>query len=173
MASRPQRPDDPVVDARDKPELADLASLFPDLLMAAMAAHHLSDPAIQGGEHIFLRRACWEAALVAYGRCFHQGRGPSRRSRRTLEDLVETLPADLQLVHSRLLTLRNKEIGHSVAGSSSQVVSLYRIVERNEIGVAVASTLYDRHLLENLQRITQTLRGLVGARIDALRLHDS
>lgn len=75
MASRSQRPGDMVVAARDEPELADYASLFPDLLMADMAAHHLSNSAIQGHGHLFLRRACWEAALIAYGRCFQQAGG--------------------------------------------------------------------------------------------------
>lgn len=97
------------------------------------------------------------------------GRGPSRRPRRTLDDLIETLPADLQVAHGRLLTLRNKEIGHSVAGFGGQVVNLYRIAEHNEIGVNIESTLYDRELLDSLQRITLILRGGVGARIDALR----
>jgi hypothetical protein len=41
-------------------ELGDLGSLFGDLLVAQMAAHHISDPTFATPEYLYLRRACWE-----------------------------------------------------------------------------------------------------------------
>jgi hypothetical protein len=62
------------VDLSVSSELAYLGSIFGDLLVAGMAAHHVKDPNIQGPEHLFLRRACWEAATIAYGRTFMKGK---------------------------------------------------------------------------------------------------
>jgi hypothetical protein len=40
-----------------------------------MAAHHVKDPAIQGPGHLYLRRTCYEGAIISYARCFRPSQG--------------------------------------------------------------------------------------------------
>src|SRR5687768_6111515 len=101
-------------------ELADLASLFGDLIIADMADHHIDAPELQGTGFLYLRRACWEGSLIAYGRCFITGQGATGESRTRLNDFLPALPQTLRESHDRLLLLRDKRIGHHVAQQSGQ-----------------------------------------------------
>jgi hypothetical protein len=158
-------------------ELADLASLFGDLLVANMAAHHINAPEIQGRGFLYLRRACWEGAIIAYGRCFGSGRGFGGRSCRRLDDFLVHLPEGLQASHDAILARRNQRIGHNVAPQSGQDVEIFAGIDRPEPGtvglnnlfVHVETELYDTDLLKELQEITLILREKVGGRIDELR----
>lgn len=160
------------------PELADLWSIFGDLLVASMAAHHVHDPRIQDTGLTYLRRACWEAAIISYARCFQQGQSVVKgRTRTTLEPFLDALPAALRKCHDQILALRDKRIGHHVALQSGQEVSIYLggdaaqggDIQMTDVFVHVETELYDVELLRDLERLTQLLRGRVGTRVDELR----
>jgi hypothetical protein len=165
------------IDLTAEPTLADLASLFGDLLVADMASHHINEPAIQAAGHLYLRRACWEGAIIAYGRCFGGGQGATRQTRLKLDEFLVHLDTDQLATHKRILHLRDKRIGHHVAQDSGQAVDFYVGVERpsatvlhlNNLFVHVETDLYDLDLLTRLQDITTILRAKVGERIDELR----
>lgn len=126
---------------------------------------------------MFLRRACWEAAIIAYGRCFIDGQGAVGRKRTTVHSFVGGLSPALRAAHDQVLALRDKRIGHHVASESGQAIALSLDVGKVEPGVlllngvyvSVESELYDSPLLGQLEELTQSLRERVGARIDALR----
>lgn len=160
------------------PELADLWSIHGDLLIVLMSAHHLEEPAIQGPEFLYLRRACWETAIIAYGRCFQSGQSAlTGGTRKTLRDMVAQLPLDLGGCHDQVLALRNKRIGHHVAVESGQAVSIYLggsekgkgHVDLTDVYVHVETELYDPTLLRDLERLAQHLLKEVGATVLAAR----
>ena len=165
------------IDAAAAPELVDLTSLFGDLLLASMSAGQACDASMNQSA-VFLRRACWEAAIVAYGRCFNDGQGAPGRRRATLHQFVERLSPELQAVHDQVLALRDKRIGHHVAEDSGQQITLGLDVEADDPGVLtinnvhvdVRSELYDTPLLAQIETLTSTMRGDVGDRIEELRL---
>jgi hypothetical protein len=159
------------------PELANLASIFGDLLISTMSAAQAKDPAIAGPGFIYVRRACWEAAITSYSRCFEQGQGVDRKTRTRLDDFVKNLTPDLRDCHDRVRLLRGRRIGHHVARESGQEVSFYFGGERpspselqiTNFFVRVDTELYDTDLLDRLEELTTLLRDRVGKRIDELR----
>ena len=163
-------------------ELGDLGSLLGDLLIAQMAAHHMADPVIATGEYLYLRRACWEGAIIAYGRCFASGQGVGGSSRLTLDGYLRHLSDAQRASHADIIRLRNKRIGHLVAEESGQVVTVFvgvnsvatantdgTHVDLGDLYLHVETELYDADLAADLGGITQILRGKVGERIDELR----
>ncbi|MGI9165719.1 MAG: hypothetical protein ACR2G5_04935 [Pyrinomonadaceae bacterium] len=87
-----------------------------------MTASQAKDPAIVRPEFLFVRRACWEAAIAAYSRCFEQGQGVDRQTRTRLDGFVKDLTPELKDCHDRVRLLRGKRIGHYVARESSLIV---------------------------------------------------
>ena len=158
-------------------ELADMATAFGDLLIAGMAAHHFNEPAIQRTEFLFLRRACWEGAVISYARSFKRGQGSAGRSRTSLASLLSYLTPDLLDSHQKLLHLRDKRVGHHVASDGGQTVEMFIDVQTpppsvhiGNIFVTVESELWDEELLADLEEITLILRTHLGVQIDERRL---
>jgi hypothetical protein len=165
------------IDHRAAHELVDLTTLFADLLVAGMSAHHGNDPNFEGAGMAYARRACFEGAVVAYGRCFGSGQSLVGGSRLELHNYLRLLsPAQLK-VHKRLLELRNKRIGHQVAHQSGHTITVFVGLEQasptnlhlNNLFVRLETELYDVELLEAMDSICSILRGAIGARIDQLR----
>jgi hypothetical protein len=165
------------VNLLSSPELANLASIFGDLLISTMSASQAKDPAIAGPGFVYVRRACWEAAITSYSRCFEEGQGVDRKTRTRLDDFVKNLTPELRACHDRVRLLRGRRIGHHVACESGQEVSFFFGAERprpgqlqiTEFFVKVDTELYDTDLLDRLEELTTLLRGGVGKRIDELR----
>jgi len=159
------------------PELANLASIFGDLLISTMSAAQAKDPAIAGPGFIYVRRACWEAAITSYSRCVEQGQGADGKTRTRLDEFVKNLTPGLRECHNRVRLLRGRRIGHHVARESGQEVSFFFGAERlkpselqiTEFFVRVDTELYDADLLDRLEELTTLLRDTVGKRIDELR----
>ena len=122
------------ITADASPELADLTSLFSDLVVASMAAHHLNSPEIQSTGFLYLRRACWEGAIIAYARCFAGGQGAAGGARTSLDTFLEHLSAEQLDAHQQILRVRNKRIGHHVAAQSGQTISGFAGVQRRSPG---------------------------------------
>ena len=124
---------------------------------------------------MYARRACWEAAIASYSRCFEEGQGVDRQTRTRLDDSVTNLPANLRRCHDVLRKHRGKRIGHHVARESGQEVTFS--LNGSQVGselnldfcVKVLTELYDVELLVKLEELTLRLRGEVGKRIDELR----
>jgi hypothetical protein len=165
------------VPLRACPELADLVSIFfGDLLVADMAAFHINDKRIQDKAYIYLRRACWEGAIIAYGRCFGSGRGVNG-ARHRLDSYLDYLSDSQRACHEKLLALRDRRIGHIVTPNDGQTMSCFfaydmeagNVLLERDIRFYIETEMYDRDLLKELQEITTLLRGKVGERIDTLR----
>ncbi len=165
------------VDLLSSPELANLASIFGDLLICTMSASQAKDPVIAGLGYIYVRRACWEAAITSYSRCFEQGQGVDRKTRTRLDDFVKNLTPELRECHERVRLLRGRRIGHHVARESGQDVSFYFGGERlspselhiTNFFVRVDTELYEVELLNRLEELATLLRERVGKSIDELR----
>jgi hypothetical protein len=142
-----------------------------------MSSSQAKDPAIAGPGFIYVRRACWEAAIASYSRCFEQGQGVDRKTRTRLHDFVNNLTPESRDCHDRVRLLRGRRIGHHVARESGQEVSFYFGGERSSSSelqitnffVRVDTELYDADLLDRLEELTTLLRDRVGKRIDELR----
>jgi hypothetical protein len=157
-------------------ELSDLATAFGDLLIAGMAAHHFNEPTIQSAEFLYMRRACWEGAVISYARSFMSGQGSAGRARASLISFLDHVSPELRASHERLIHLRNKRVGHHVASDGGQTVEIFIDVRTpppnvhiGDIFVTVENELWDEKLLADLEEITQILRAHVGGRIDELR----
>jgi hypothetical protein len=95
-----------------------------------------------------VRRACWEAAIAAYSRCFEQGQGVDRQTRTRLDALAENLPPELRECHERIRHYRGKRIGHHVARESGQEIRFYLDVrpEEKELRVTSVAVLVETEL---------------------------
>lgn len=92
----------------DAVRLADLASAWGDLLYVRQVLHSRSEIPV-APVHLFARRALWEAAVVAYGRCWNSG----RRAKLPPELLADLSP-EQRALHSHVLGVRNKHVAHRV-----------------------------------------------------------
>jgi len=88
--------------------LADWASLWADLLHVDMTLHARAE-LTNDAEHLFVRRALWEAAVISYGRRANTGR---RRQR--LTELVEAEGAAAQACHRDVVAWRDRHVAHRV-----------------------------------------------------------
>jgi hypothetical protein len=88
-------------------DLADLASIWADLLLAEMSLHARRE--LKTASEMFVKRALWEQAVIAYGRCFNTGR------RRKLPDRLQAqMAGDSPHVHEEVLRWRNQHVAHRV-----------------------------------------------------------
>jgi hypothetical protein len=142
-----------------------------------MAAHGIQHDSIQGSGHLFIRRACWEGAIVAYGRCFALGRKPGGKKRHTLFSYLKHLSDEQVETHHFVRALRNRRVGHHDQDGSGTTLDMYLTIgslqgthmEISDICVDYRGEFYDVELLARLEDLTQRLRELVGSRIDDLR----
>jgi hypothetical protein len=115
--------------------VADLRSMVDDLEHVV----HLCDLR-DTMEHQLARQACWESAVITYGRCFTSGKshGGKRRGRsQVARDLVEELPELLAAVHRDVLEERDKHVAHRV--NDAEVVKIATML--NESGAPVGMTV--------------------------------
>lgn len=158
-------------------ELIDLASIFNDLVVAGMAASYVSGKDLRAPALVFAREACFEGAVMAYGRCFVSGQGTAGRRPRLLEDFVAELEPELRDAHEYLLHLRDNRIGHHIAGSTGQLGEVYfgvvsvaeNAISLTDVQVAVDSEYADQALMNKLEKLSQALRGRLGSHLDQLR----
>src|ERR1035437_5795097 len=80
-------------------ELIDLTSIFNDLLIAGVAASYATGKDLRAPAFVFAREACFEGAVVAYGRCFVGGQGTTGPRPRLLEGFVADLEPELLEAH--------------------------------------------------------------------------
>lgn len=125
-------------------ELADHASLISDLELVARRCDAMAD---QPDE--WARDALWEAALIAYRRCFKSGapavrvKGISRQHRTKIDDafLRSILtPAEVAR-HREMLALADQHIAHGVTreGESIRVAAVERESDGRVVDVIVAA----------------------------------
>jgi hypothetical protein len=88
-------------------ELAYLASVWADLLLVDMSLHERKKMTSSG--QMFARRALWEQAVVACGRCFKSG-----RRRQYPAELLEGISAERRAIHEEVLRWRDKHVAHRV-----------------------------------------------------------
>lgn len=158
-------------------ELIDLASIFNDLLISGMAASYAAGKDLSAPAHVFAREACFEGAVVAYGRCFIGGQGTAGRRPRLLEGFVAELDPELRAAHEYLLHLRDQRVGHHVAPAAGQIGDVYLgVVSLTETAISldnayvtVDSEYADQALMAKLEELSAALRGRLGSHIDQLR----
>jgi hypothetical protein len=158
-------------------ELIDLLSILNDLLIAGMAAAYASGKDLSAKAFVFAREACFEGAVIAYGRCFVSGQGTAGRRPRLLEDFVAELEPELRDAHEYLLHLRANRIGHHIAGSTGQLGEVYfgvvsaaeNAINLTGVQVAVDSEYVDQALMQKLEKLSEALRGRLGSHFDRRR----
>ena len=158
-------------------ELIDLASIFNDLVVAGMAASYASGTDLRAPALVFAREACFEGAVIAYGRCFVGGQGTAGRRPRLLEDFVAELEPELRDAHEYLIHLRNNRIGHHIAGSTGQLGEVYfgvvsateNAISLTDVQVVVDSEYADQALMQKLEKLSEALRGRLGSHLDRRR----
>jgi hypothetical protein len=157
--------------------LIDLTSILNDLLIAGMAASYAAGEHLNAPALVFAREACFEGAIVAYGRCFVGGQGTGGRRPRVLDGFIAELDSELREAHEYLLHLRDKRISHHIAGSVGQTGDVYfdvlslteTAVHLSDVHVTVDSEYADQELMNKLEKLSQVLRGRLGSHIDELR----
>ena len=158
-------------------ELIDLTSIFNDLLIAGMAASCATGKVLGAPAFVFAREACFEGAVVAYGRCFVGGQGTAGRRPKLLEGFVADLEPDLLKAHEYLLQLRDTRIAHHIAGSVDQVGEVYfgnlsvagSAISLSDVQVTVDSGYADKALMNKLEKLSEALRGRLGSHLDQRR----
>jgi hypothetical protein len=158
-------------------ELIDLTSIFNDLVIAGMAAGYAAGNELSKPTLVFARQACFEGAIVAYGRCFVSGQGTAGRRPRLLEGFVADLDPELREAHEYLLHLRHNRIGHHIAGAVGQLGDVYfgvvslteTAVALDDVYVTVDSEYADPALMNKLEKLSQALRGRLGSHMDQRR----
>lgn len=96
------------VDCEEAKKLADLASIHQDLIFVSRSLKRLLQLLKEGSKNELLIQALWSVALVAYVRCFSEG----RRSNLS-EDVFKDIAGATE-THRFYKNLRDKHIAHSV-----------------------------------------------------------
>jgi len=116
-------------------EYADLLSIAQDLTFASAAARRLST-LDQVDDDGVLQRSLWGAAIVAYRRCFTNGRGHGfvKRSRlKVPKTTIDELGPTMREIHDLVLSEANQHVAHRVDDQLGQMpISL--LFEVNESG---------------------------------------
>ena len=165
------------VSLKASPILGNLASIFNDLLISGLTALEGYNRSSSGKPaDLAVVRACWEAAITSYSRCFEEGRGVDKKTRTRLDDFVVNLSPELKACHDEARRLRGRSIGHHVAKEGGQDIDFFLERYRTsptssslDLSVRIETEMYDRAFLKQLEELTQLLRGEVGKRIDELR----
>jgi hypothetical protein len=123
------------IDGQPKPVLAlttkkavalgDLHSMCDDL---KTVRQYLAAVQRVAPEDLFARRGMTEAAVIAYGRCHMNGRSStdSKTTRRRFPTRVLTqLSEEQAALHSRVMDMRNWEVGHRVGAGQRAIVLAY------------------------------------------------
>jgi len=158
-------------------ELKDAVSLFWDLLVADMACHHAHSPELAGGGLLYARRACWETAVIAYSRCFVDGRGTAGPRAHFVTTLVDRLDPQQRECHDYVLAIRNGQIAHHIDGDGNGSGRVYLAGSRDadgrpaisEIEAEWSAELYDLPILERLEGVVYFIRTQLLLEIDRRR----
>lgn len=139
--------------------LVDWASLWADLLHVDMTLHARKGLSVDA-DHLFARRALWEAAVVAYGRTATTGR---RRQR--LTDLISAQGPGSEKCHQDVMAWRHQHVAHRVdeRRESVEVGVIVDPVERRlmRLHVRVAPVLGPEHEGDDLvQRFEAHVKAL-------------
>lgn len=161
------------ISIQNENELADLVSIFNDLLISSMAIMHVQDTGKSVYGDLYLRRACWDGAIIAYGRCFASAQGVSG-SRISILNLIDKLDPSEVECHREALALRDLRIGHHIANKSDQVITVVAGVktdpfELGNIFISCNTPFLNKNFPYEFGKLTLKLRELVGQRIDILR----
>lgn len=106
--------------------VADLWSIEQDLRFVADCCAKWLELQTAQVDVSLVERALWEAATIAYGRCFHQGRGnlESQRPRyRIPDDVIDQL--DARTTHEAVMADRNQHIAHRISDHEQVKVTGY------------------------------------------------
>lgn len=118
-----------------------LASLWHDLMYVRQVLSERGRYPVNG-ETLFVRRALWEAAVIAYGRCFKKG----RRQKLTREFFDDLEPDDLEL-HERMDDWRDEHVAHRADRARESVATAIvlrakdRVLEPRGVRTYVTTTL--------------------------------
>jgi hypothetical protein len=106
-------------------QLRSWSSLWADLLHVDMALH-ARDQLPENPTNLFVRRALWEGAVVAYGRTAKTG------SRQVLiKDLLDALGPSAQRCHDEVMKWRDKHVAHR-QDRSRETVTARAIVDADD-----------------------------------------
>jgi hypothetical protein len=137
-------------------ELADLASLWADFQLVEMSLH--ARKKLNRRSEVFARRALWEQAVIAYGRCFNTG------TRQKLPDQLKAQMVGGSLrVHDEVLRLRNKHVAHRVDKDEWTRISLTYPKGQPDansvrVRVGVPTGPEDERLIEALAELVSSLK---------------
>lgn len=138
--------------------LSHLTSLWADLQLVEMVLHYrrgLSKELVD----VYLRRALWEEAIIAYARCFTSGRRPQVPS-----ELIDQLSPDEQSIHRAALRWRHKHVAHRVEDMFESVETslVYRPTETEPRAARIRLTVMigpdDADLPDRLGQIAKALK---------------
>ena len=106
--------------------VADLWSIEQDLRFVADCCGKWLELQSGNDDAALVERALWEAATIAYGRCFHQGKGnlESQRPRyRIPEHVIDQLGS--RATHDTVMADRNQHIAHRISDHEQVKVTGY------------------------------------------------
>jgi hypothetical protein len=154
--------------------IADLVSIHADLSFAEEAFRRV---AVEETDMV-VRRACWDAGVIAYRRGFTGGKAflQQRQGRSRISDVaIDALGADHREVHDHLLVVANEHVAHRVSDAEQVIVQIVLsnpTVRRAVEGVAF---LHGRYLGPFPERASKAadlagmLREVVAAELESLR----
>lgn len=136
--------------------LADLVSIRHDLGFVKQLCVELR-PMLGAPEPPIACPAFWEAAVIAYGRCFRSGRPhlSSRKgvARTRLDDWIRYLDADDVAAHERMMALRDQHVGHRVSNLEQVAVTLYLNPDPDQRAVVGLGHLLMHHVVPEAQDV--------------------
>lgn len=141
-------------------QLGDLQSIMDDLERAIDLCDRLDAPDLDD----LVASALWEAAVLAYGRCFNngktsQGKGPRRK---VPNDVLSGRPPELIEIHRRVTNeYRGEHVGHRVGPGEQLVFEAVRKAPNSPVvglnSLSVRMTRPDDHA--DLRRVAEDLLG--------------
>ena len=129
--SEPEVTEAPVDDELSR-ELAELASIWADLLLVRQSLHDRKE--MKKASQMFIRRALWEQAVIAYARCFTTG-----RRRQLPESLRQRMVGGSVKVHDEIMRWRNQHVAHRVESDfeEASVTLTYRSDEDEPVSTRI------------------------------------
>ncbi len=148
------------VSGDDAAEYADLVSMISDLERVIELSHALRR---QVAQDKVTASALWESAVIAYGRCFTNGRSAlgKRHRRKMPSEALKVFGPDLRRAHDEVMELRNQHVGHRVGEASAvRVIAFHEYVGGPPVGVGhlqLHMVLPDSHV--ELPKLAHSLLG--------------
>lgn len=170
-----------VIEGQLPARIADLWSVGADLKFVADCCDELLvDPPTDESDPSVVRRALWEAAVIAYGRCYRNGKGhiePGATRFRIPDTLIDQLDARTpgrRTTHDAALASRDQHIAHRVSVDEQVRVVAFLApapLPRKVDGVMA----FGAHLVEpmadaiaELRDLVRTLREIVASDLNRL-----